>query len=148
MFGTLFLYLLLIEIILFLTEQEVQCISDQQDTTKDIQHTGTDNAVEDNISHWISSIIDSGAVKKKDKRRQCNDDSVATDQSFTACTNVDSTKKSKSKQRDVDNQAVMEDSKVMVVEQKKKRKSRATVELQAADDETEIPLVKKHKKKK
>ena len=133
---------------------------------------GTDNGVEENINHWVSSITDSAAVNKKDKHKHCEvtDDSAGTgldgcnDDESTMSTDVshkDNKKKSKSKKRDINvdpDQVVMEDNEVTVVEQKKKKKRKASTEdvpvekktklVQIGDDETELPSVKKHKKKK
>ena len=143
--------------------------ADEQDTVEDGQ--GTDNGVEENINHWVSSITDSAVVKKKDRHKHCEDvasrglDGHNDDESTTVSTDVplkDSKKKSKSIKRDVDvvdaDQEVMEDNEVTIVEQKKKRKRKALTEyvsvekktklLQIGDDETELTSVKKHKKKK
>lgn len=130
---------------------------------------GTDNGVEENINHWVSSITDSGVVKKKkkkDKHKHSEDAGLVShneDESTTVSTDLpckDSKKKSKSKKRDVVDagQEVMEDDEVTIVEQKKKRKRKSLTEdvsvekktklLQIGDDETELTSVKKHKKKK
>lgn len=146
-----------------------ECTSDRQDTMDD-QHTTTDNDVQDNINQWVLSITDDGTEKnkKKHKRKQCDVveitdvaaelDGCKNTESAVACTDVPlkaGKKKSKSKEKDVD-QMVVEDNEMIVVEQKKKRKSKMIIEdapvekkskLQA-NDETEKSLVKKHKKKK
>lgn len=150
-----------------LTDQEVQCITDEQDTMEDVQCMGTDNGVEDNINHWVLSITESGPVKKKkkkkDKHRDCNatDNNDVTDSNTMEMGNTDSadvalttSKQSKCKERTVDD---LEDGEMIVVERKKKRKSKTITEdvpvgkktkLQEADNEVEMHLVKKHKKKK
>ena len=147
---------------LFLTEQEVQCASDDHDRLGD---TVTDNGVQDNINHWVSSITDTRVEKKKKEKHKHNDvtgeeiNDCNDDVSTTLCTDLplkQSKKKSKSEERvDVD-QIVMEDNEVMVVERKKKRKSKLITEESPnekkakiqTDDETEILPVKKHKKKR
>ena len=149
-----------------MTEKEVQCISGEQDIVEDGQ--GTDNGIEESINHWVSSITDSGVVKKKKKRdKHKHYDITATE--LDVCSDNDSAtidpplqdskKKSKPKKRDIDvDRMIKEDNEETVVEQKKKRKHKASAEdvpvekktklEQIADDETELPPVKKHKKKK
>ena len=146
-----------------LTDQEVQCITDGQDTMEDAQCIGIDNGVEDNINHWVSSITESGAVKKKkkkDKHRDCNAIDNVTDSRTVEMgdCNTESTDgtfmTSKQSKRSIND---LEDNEMIVVEHKKKRKSKTTTEdvpvgkktkLQEADNEIEMHLVKKHKKKK
>lgn len=150
-------------------DQVVEHVTDGQDTVEDAQCAGTDNGVEDNINHWLSSITESGVVKKKkkkDKHKDCNVTDNVTNSSAmeladcnteSAGTALTDSKQSKCKERIVNDQVDMEDGEVTVVECKKKRKSKIIAEdvpvgkktkLQAADNETEIQVVKKHKKKK
>ena len=147
-------------------DQVVEHVTEGQDTMEDAQCAGTDNGVEDNINHWLSSITESGVVKKKKKKDKHKDYDVTdnvTDSSAMELgdcntgTALTDGKQSKCKERIVNDQVDMEDGEVTVVERKKKRKSKIIAEdvpvgkktkLQAADNETEIQVVKKHKKKK
>lgn len=129
---------------------------------EDAQQTITDKSVQDNINHWVSSITGTEKRKKKKEKHRhhdvvdvtevaskqldgCNDDESATDVTVKC-----------GKKRSKSNQVVMEDSEIMVIEQKKKRKIKATLEEAPndkrakiqTDDETEKPFIKKSKKKK
>lgn len=148
---------------MYLLEQEVQCVSDEQD---EVGHQGIDNGVEESVNHWVLSITDNGAIKKKkkkDKNKQCDVTPAAIElngyDSTTDSPLENKKKKSKSKKTEViDQVAVMENNEVTIVEQKKKRKRKALMEdvpiekktklLEVVDSETELPSVKKHKKKK
>jgi len=149
------------------TEQEV-CTSDGQDTM-DAQNNTTDNDVQDNINQWVLSITDEGTEKNKKKKHKCKQcdvveatvvselDGYKNTESAAVCTDVplkSGKKKSKSREKDV-NQVAVEDNEVIVVERKKKRNSKTIIDAPVekktklqANDETEKPSVKKHKKKK